>query len=343
MRDVENAWPPGTPCEFAWKGRWYRAISNGVVDDVLELQEVRARAVTHVELDEVAGSVVPKGTHLEWTADDERKSAALARATAGEPAKCNKPGADSSRKKQPAPEASESAPKQARKQPTDAQQAARSREPDSSDEDASESAPKQARKQSADAQQAARSREPDSSDEDASESAPKQARKQPATSRSQEPDSSEEESGSASMSDDEDGAVDWLKEGQTSGHAFISKRVAIQHDGELAKGTITMWVPANEDAGDEALFHVKHDDGDSEDLDEDEAKPPPLPPPPPCPTCVPSLGRGGNRAPRRGRDRGQGAWQAQGIGHCCCGAGGGRRADHRHFRMRRSLRLPTFP
>lgn len=74
------------------------------------------------------------------------------------------------------------------------------------------------------------------------------------------------------MSDDEDGAVDWLKEGQTSGHAFISKRVAIQHDGELAKGTIVMWVPADEEAGNEALFHVKHDDGDSEDLDESEAE-----------------------------------------------------------------------
>ena len=76
--------------------------------------------------------------------------------------------------------------------------------------------------------------------------------------------SSEEETG---------GAVDWLTEGKTSGHKFVNKRVAVRHNDELAKGTITMWVPGNDEADDEpALFHVKHDDGDSEDLEEGEAE-----------------------------------------------------------------------
>ena len=81
------SWPAGTPCEFLYAdGKWYRAISSGLVADlplatsrglvgeVLELAEVRARGVsTPVPLDEVASHVAAKGTHLVWTDADERK------------------------------------------------------------------------------------------------------------------------------------------------------------------------------------------------------------------------------------------------------------------------------
>lgn len=79
----------------------------------------------------------------------------------------------------------------------------------------------------------------------------------------------------ASVSSDEEmeeGAVDWPNEGKTTGHDFINKRVAVRHDTEIARGTITMWVPANDEEDDPALFHVEHDDGDSEDLEEDEVE-----------------------------------------------------------------------
>ena len=81
------SWPAGTPCEFLYAdGKWYRAISSGLVADlplatsrglvgeVLELAEVRARDVsTPVPRDEVASHVAAKGTHLVWTDADERK------------------------------------------------------------------------------------------------------------------------------------------------------------------------------------------------------------------------------------------------------------------------------
>ena len=80
------AWPAGTPCEFGYDGKWCRAVSRGLVGDlpqaaargligeVLELSEVRARgASTPVPLDDVASHVVAKGTHLLWTDADERK------------------------------------------------------------------------------------------------------------------------------------------------------------------------------------------------------------------------------------------------------------------------------
>ena len=35
---------------------------------------------------------------------------------------------------------------------------------------------------------------------------------------------------------------------------------------------ITRWLPPNEAAGDGALYHVVHDDGDEEDVDEQEAE-----------------------------------------------------------------------
>ena len=72
--DAATAWPPGTPCEFLFDDKWYRAISRGGVGEVLELAEVRARGVsTPVQLDEVASNVAAKGTHLFWTDADERK------------------------------------------------------------------------------------------------------------------------------------------------------------------------------------------------------------------------------------------------------------------------------
>ena len=87
--DMAAAWPAGTPCEFLYAdGKWYRAISRGLVGEVLELAEVRARGViTPMPLDEVgtvldegvghgshvASHVAAKGTHLVWTDADERK------------------------------------------------------------------------------------------------------------------------------------------------------------------------------------------------------------------------------------------------------------------------------
>ena len=36
-------------------------------------------------------------------------------------------------------------------------------------------------------------------------------------------------------------------------------------------GTVSKWLREDAEAGDEALFHCVHDDGDEEDLDEEEA------------------------------------------------------------------------
>ena len=40
----------------------------------------------------------------------------------------------------------------------------------------------------------------------------------------------------------------------------------------LALGRITRWQREDEEAGDGALFHCVHDDGDEEDLEEEEAR-----------------------------------------------------------------------
>jgi len=84
-------------------------------------------------------------------------------------------------------------------------------------------------------------------------------------------DSSEDE---AAQEDEKDAnEVDWATDGQTTGHPYIGQLVAVLHDGAISRGTIRMWVPANEDADDEpALFHMVHDDGDREDLDEFEVE-----------------------------------------------------------------------
>uniref|UniRef100_A0A0D3KVX6 Chromo domain-containing protein n=2 Tax=Emiliania huxleyi TaxID=2903 RepID=A0A0D3KVX6_EMIH1 len=46
-------------------------------------------------------------------------------------------------------------------------------------------------------------------------------------------------------------------------HAPLEERVVL--------GTIACWAREDEEAGDEALFRCRHDDGDQEDLDEGEA------------------------------------------------------------------------
>ena len=75
-----SAWPTGAACEFLYDDKWYHAISRGVESDALILDEIRSKGVsTPMPLDEVDSSVVAKGTHLIWTAADERKLAASAK------------------------------------------------------------------------------------------------------------------------------------------------------------------------------------------------------------------------------------------------------------------------
>lgn len=77
----------------------------------------------------------------------------------------------------------------------------------------------------------------------------------------------------ADGSGEDDTAIDWKKQGLSTGHSFLKQRVAIAHDGEIFKGTVMKWLPANPDVEDEpALFHILHDDGDAEDLEEGEAE-----------------------------------------------------------------------
>ena len=148
---LKTTWPPGAACEFLYSGAWYRAVSRGVIDasgeSCLELKEVRSPASTLLPLDEVAACVVPKGTHLLWTTEDERKALKRAlSAPAAEPVKQaklskpeahstkqptseahkhrapeassrNQPALQASSRKQLAPEADGSSPKRARKQP----------------------------------------------------------------------------------------------------------------------------------------------------------------------------------------------------------------------------------
>ena len=76
--------------------------------------------------------------------------------------------------------------------------------------------------------------------------------------------------GGGGEDEDED---EWLLDG----HEFVGQRVARifggrgKHAERVVFGRISKWAPADEEAGDEALFHLVHDDGDEEDLDEDEA------------------------------------------------------------------------
>mmetsp|Transcript_16695 Transcript_16695/g.33761 ORF Transcript_16695/g.33761 Transcript_16695/m.33761 type:complete len:1121 (+) Transcript_16695:152-3514(+) len=56
----------------------------------------------------------------------------------------------------------------------------------------------------------------------------------------------------------------------TSGHPWIGQRVTRIFDKKPSDGTIVSWLPPQEGEG--ALWHVEHDDGDSEDLEENEAE-----------------------------------------------------------------------
>jgi GNAT superfamily N-acetyltransferase len=81
---------------------------------------------------------------------------------------------------------------------------------------------------------------------------------------------------------DEDAAADVPEGWRTGGHEWVGRRarrvwelkddasgvVLSEHNHD---GNITRWIPADEEAGDQALWHMVHDDGDEEDLDEVEA------------------------------------------------------------------------
>ena len=61
---------------------------------------------------------------------------------------------------------------------------------------------------------------------------------------------------------------------QKTGHDWIGEKVCRKFEGpdgvSVCTGVCVAWVPADHDAGDQALWHIKHNDGDEEDLDEDE-------------------------------------------------------------------------
>jgi len=64
------------------------------------------------------------------------------------------------------------------------------------------------------------------------------------------------------------GEPDW----QISGHRWLGKRVLRVFGEQQVGGIVTGWMPPNpQDVSEPVLFHVKHDDGDEEDLDEEEA------------------------------------------------------------------------
>ena len=69
---------------------------------------------------------------------------------------------------------------------------------------------------------------------------------------------------SSSRAGPKGGKAKWL----TSGHKWLGARVWRLFDGEGVTGTVIKWVRAK--GGDGALWHVKHEDGDEEDLDEPE-------------------------------------------------------------------------
>ncbi len=75
------------------------------------------------------------------------------------------------------------------------------------------------------------------------------------------------------MGDEEEAPLEW----QLDGHEWVGKRVMrafkVKNQPEqLALGRITRWIKEDEEAGDGALFHAVHDDGDEEDLEEEEAR-----------------------------------------------------------------------
>jgi hypothetical protein len=56
------------------------------------------------------------------------------------------------------------------------------------------------------------------------------------------------------------------------GHELVGRRVAREFGRSVVFGTITKWLAADAAAGEPALFHAVHDDGDAEDLEEEEAE-----------------------------------------------------------------------
>ena len=64
----------------------------------------------------------------------------------------------------------------------------------------------------------------------------------------------------------EEQSIDWIM----SGHALLGTRVARPFGKRNALGSIVKWVDADDIEGDPALFHMRHDDGDGEDLEEHE-------------------------------------------------------------------------
>ena len=61
---------------------------------------------------------------------------------------------------------------------------------------------------------------------------------------------------------------------QKTGHDWIGEKVCRKFEGpdgpSVCTGVCVAWVPADDDAGDQALWHIRHNDGDEEDLDKDE-------------------------------------------------------------------------
>ena len=56
-----------------------------------------------------------------------------------------------------------------------------------------------------------------------------------------------------------------------SGSDWLGRGVCREFDGEVSSGQVLYWLPES-DQGDEALWKIQHDDGDTEDLDEEELK-----------------------------------------------------------------------
>jgi ATP-dependent 26S proteasome regulatory subunit len=93
------------------------------------------------------------------------------------------------------------------------------------------------------------------------------------SSSSSEDDDSSSDGSSSEDSEDSDASsstasIAWKKEG----HPYIGKRVFREYpnSSEIAQGVVAMY--ASSDGDDGALFHIRHDDGDEEDLDEEETK-----------------------------------------------------------------------
>jgi len=63
--------------------------------------------------------------------------------------------------------------------------------------------------------------------------------------------------------DDDEDDLHW----RTEGHEFQGQRVARRFGRKVVLGRIVRWLPEDTSADDPALFHMRHDDGDEEDLE----------------------------------------------------------------------------